>query len=251
MEKENVEYNEQFIKYWFDKFNKKYFKNQLKEIPLSWCNKTKSTFFCCANVELKKIQPIRITLSKKNITDFNSFRNHLVHEMVHYYVNCYLLEPNKYTWMEFVRIYKNKGKEKAYRYLLGEHHNSMWLSQASTLNKKFKELDITAFQHDSVRNREDSNLHLIEKVTYDNEKSRGKSRYYCLSDSRLKKLKRSFKHIKNTPRNDYYEVEVYRDKLTHSIHETKEGYYLLNKYIYYLEKQNALGFAKFLGSTEV
>lgn len=255
--KENIEieYTSSFLNKWFKDFNKKYFNNKLKVIPTNWGNKKGSYFTYSINMQQRKIAPVKISI-RKTISTFEDLRNNLVHEMLHYYVDCHLINPDKYNWIEYVRIYKNSGRSKAINYLLGEPHGSMWQEQARTLNSTYKELDICSFADDTSKNlsklkKDAKKLHLICEIIYENKKSSGKSRYYFVSQQRYNKIINSLKNKKQKDSYSvFYEHSIDTRKLVSSLKETPDGYHLKTSSLKYYENLKVINlneFAKLLG----
>ena len=104
-----IKYSSPFLNLWFNEFNKKYFNGKLSDIPLDWDNSLDCNGCFCFSVDVfsKKVIPLGIKLKKSNINSFDSFRNVLVHEMLHYYVDCYVNEPTDEQWMQAIQLKMN------------------------------------------------------------------------------------------------------------------------------------------------
>lgn len=265
IKKENIEVEktQEFIDHWFKQFNKLYFKGKLKNIA-TWASlkSNDGKFRYRAELATKKIVPICIELNRKTNNDFNEFRDTLVHEMLHYYVDCFLTKIESYQWVEFARLRQSRkrGAYSALGFSSTRQHLGIWLEEAKKLNAKFKELDITSHTHTSQRNmqkikKEAKNLKLLKIESYFlGDKSR--TTYHFISDSTRRKLVKdikkneSAKNKKDYQYKDYYLYEIDTSKLTQSINETKQGYHLSTTYVSHLKKQKVFGFNtnnKYLG----
>ena len=231
-----------FLKNYFNIFNKRYFNNVLRTTNLEWNDTDTSIFHYRADSDRKKIIPVDITISYTD--NFNKFRNSLVHEMLHYYVNCYVMEFSRADWINFVNVCNREDYDTAMEIMLGSMHNPTWLMLARELNKKFKELNIKPFVHEDTDNAKD--LHLIKCVEYQNEKSKGKINYICLPSNRLKKLKSRFNSNRNyIPRTDFFECELNYDNLDMScLHETKGASVLKNQFVNFLYELGTINKSK-------
>lgn len=152
------ELTEDKLKMYFYIFNDKYFNNKLKSIPLYCVNvNTASNRNELGDLQTKidlnnnKIINYCININVDRIKDFSTFRNALVHEMIHYYVNVYY-PPTKDMWSEvhtFIRKQnsnENYIKSKINDILKQDEdhlHQGKWLEMATKLNDEFKELNIT------------------------------------------------------------------------------------------------------------
>ena len=239
--------SESFLRNYFNIFNKKYFNNVLRKVDLEWNDTHKSFFSYQASVEHKKIVPVKISISYTD--DFNKFRNSLVHEMLHYYVNCCIMEFSLSDWISFVNICKNQNYDKAIEVMLGSKHNSTWLYIARELNSEHKELSIKPFISETS-NVED--LHLIKTVEFQDKNSRGKVNYICLPTDRFNKLKSRFNGNQvDFPRTDFFEFEINKDNIDMScISETKGSSLLRKEFIKFLEESETINNnkIKYLGS---
>ena len=237
---DKLEKTQNFLESSFKTFNRKYFKNKLEEIPMRWHDKSYSSFMY--NIKLYSISPKKI-LIRNNVKTFEEFRNTLVHEMLHYYVDCHLLNITNDKWYNFLQACAKKGKPSKSDIinLLGEPHGTLWLTQAKKLNSKFKELNIGAYQNDTEYDSSVSKkLHLLLE-----EEGRKKS-YVCLSESRYKEL---LKSLGSKGETSWYELEVNYDNLTFNLKETKEGTRFKREYVKYLKNNGIIsGKLKYLGS---
>lgn len=248
-----VSYTEAFLRRWFTYFNKKYFNNTLDIIDLSWDSSIEPNGFFeyYTDVYARKVDPKQIVLNKDNITGFDFFRNTLVHEMLHYYVNCYV---NKYTdeqWKEAVILSMTKGREAVADCLnLGKNkcHLGNWATLAKQLNSKHKELNITAFGARDIgltndkENYED--LHVIYVLTEDGT-GRKQEKYKAYTTDKLKEVKDKIKEYKNKQNSDieyrFYELEIDKDKLsTSGIRSSIANECFSSEYVDYLKKSGVI-----------
>lgn len=132
----------------FDKFNQKYFEGKLAKIPFEIKNipGCEGQFSFGVNFRDKKFNPICIRMTNKDTWTLSSFRNTLVHEMLHYYVDCYDNGLTDDDWTSAFYYFIRGNKRKA-RSIIGTSdaacHSGNWLKFAKELNKKYPELCIT------------------------------------------------------------------------------------------------------------
>lgn len=232
LSKTKVLYSVSFLKLWFDKFNETYFKGELdNNIPLSWENSMDCNGCFCFSVDVfaKKIIPQGIKLKNNSINSFDAFRNVLVHEMLHYYADCYLNKATDSDWMEAIKLKMTKGEEGG-EYLdilnLGEKkcHLGEWLRIANQLNAKHKELNITAFGDRDIGlmyndNKIDyNNIHLVCVRYVNNDTGKENEKYKSYTSEKLKEVIKHIKDYKASKKKSkieyyFYELELDRDKL--------------------------------------
>lgn len=225
-----VDYRDSFIEEWFDEFNRRYFHNKLKDINVSWRSSMEYNGCFKYNVDVfaKTIYPIEIELNKKNINSFDSFRNVLVHEMLHYYVDCYINKPTDEQWMEAVKLKMTKGETEDYLNALDlgtdKCHLGNWQRLANELNSNNKELNITAFGDRDIglnNSKVDyNNIHLILIKYKNSDTGENAEKFKTYNKERLDEIKKQIKEYKNkpiSPREFYfYEIELDRKKLSTS-----------------------------------
>ncbi|MBR2138648.1 MAG: SprT-like domain-containing protein, partial [Bacilli bacterium] len=225
-----VDYRDSFIEEWFDEFNRRYFHNKLKDINVSWSSSMEYSGCFKYNVDVfaKTIYPIEIELNKKNINSFDSFRNVLVHEMLHYYVDCYVNKPTDEQWMEAVKLKMTKGETEDYLNALDlgtdKCHLCNWQRLANELNSNHKELNITAFGDRDIglnNSKVDyNNIHLILIKYKNSDTGENVEKFKTYNKERLDEIKKQIKEYKNkpiSPREFYfYEIELDRKKLSTS-----------------------------------
>ena len=148
-EYQTIEIDNEFCEKAFDKFNTKYFEGKLAKIPFeikSIGGGIEGQFAFTVNYRDKKFEPICIRINKKDDWTLSTFRNTLVHEMLHYYVHCYNNGLTDYDWQAaFFHFIRGK-KRKANSILEVSDatcHGGIWLKSAKALNKKYPELSIT------------------------------------------------------------------------------------------------------------
>lgn len=148
-EYQTIEIDNEFCEKAFDKFNQKYFEGKLAKIPFeikSIGGGIEGQFVCSVNFRDKKFDPICIKINKKDDWTLSTFRNTLVHEMLHYYVHCYNNGLTEQDWQSAYFYYIRGKKRKANSILEVSDatcHGGIWLKLAKTLNKKYPELCIT------------------------------------------------------------------------------------------------------------
>lgn len=149
---------------YFDEFNTKYFNNKLEKIPviitipeendklnLNDIGKTIASIYYTHRSIITK----EILLNKNKIYSFEEFRDALVHEMIHYYVNVYF-PPKENQWNMVLKTYTldelkiTKNSIDTFN-ILGlndnKNHKGQWKYMADKLNKDFPELKIIENKH--------------------------------------------------------------------------------------------------------
>ena len=184
-----IEIDQEFVEKAFNKFNQKYFNGVLVPIPIHIASSDKAAgcFASSTDLQNKKIIPKYIQLNPKDCNiSFSSFRNTFVHEMLHYYVHCYMpLDPNpeinENIWNEalnaarlatFGLFNRNKHLNKVKKLLeLSDvySHSKRWLKLAKQLNSKYPELTITrnsfiGFNSNGELSRMNNQLETINKI---------------------------------------------------------------------------------------
>ena len=151
------------LEQYFYIFNDKYFNNKLKGLKFNVVdfNTTaqKNSFgYIETFIDYKnhKLITLNISINKDRIGNYNGFRNTLVHEMLHYYVNTYF-QPNTNTWKLVDKLVeKNKITDDNVKQYITQmtnilkiddvsSHEGQWKIMADQLNSKFKELNISEF----------------------------------------------------------------------------------------------------------
>lgn len=148
-EYQTIEIDNEFCEKAFDKFNQKYFEGKLAKIPFeikSIGGGIEGQFAFNVNYRDKKFNPICIRINKKDDWTLSSFRNTLVHEMLHYHVHCYNNGLTDEDWQAAL-FYFIRGKKRKANSILevtdATCHGGIWLKSAKELNKKYPELCIT------------------------------------------------------------------------------------------------------------
>lgn len=264
-----IKYSSSFLDLWFDKFNKKYFNGKLSDIPLDWDNSLDCNGCFCFSVDVfsKKAIPLRIKLKKSNINSFDYFRNVLVHEMLHYYVDCYVNEPTDEQWMQAIQLKMTKGEESG-EYLdalnLGKDkcHLGNWAKLASKLNSENKELNITAFgdrdtglMYDEPKVDYD-NLHLVYVRYKNNDTGKQAEKYKTYTKEKFEDVIKHIKEYRKKPTSKieyfFYDFELDKDKLAVSgIGESLGSEAFNESFMDYLKKSGAIKKGvTFLGKTD-
>lgn len=165
---QKIELTNDFVNQAFDKFNSKYFDNKLDKLPVKiepikncW-----GKFMYSVNFSEKRFVPAHILIDPSCDVSLAEFRNTLVHEMLHYYVNCYDNGLTENDWYDAYH-YMCRGNRRKWLSILNctdaTCHNGIWLKKAKELNKKFKELGITRSGYISKYAVEDK-MALINKL---------------------------------------------------------------------------------------
>lgn len=145
---QTIEIDIEFCEKAFDKFNQKYFDGKLEKLPfeLKSMGDIDGQFGFAVNYRDKKFEPRVIRINTKDNWTLSTFRNTLVHEMLHYYVHCYNNGLTDEDWqLAFYNFIRGK-KRKANSILEVSDatcHGGIWLKSAKELNKKYPELSIT------------------------------------------------------------------------------------------------------------
>lgn len=132
------------LKYYFNKFNDTYFDGKLAPIPLEWASMTNTFGFFKHRPDMqnRKIVPICIKLNKNACGNYADFRNTFVHEMLHYYVDCYIGLPEE-NWNAAIIAAKFHDKarlNRALRCTAELCHEFDWKRLAIELSEKYPEL---------------------------------------------------------------------------------------------------------------
>ena len=148
-EYQTIEIDKDFCEKAFDKFNQKYFEGKLAKIPFeikSLGGGIEGQFVFTVDYRNKKFVPICIRINKKDDWTLSTFRNTLVHEMLHFYVHCYNNGLTDDDWHNAL-FYFFRGKKRKANSILeitdATCHGGIWLKSAKELNKKYPELSIT------------------------------------------------------------------------------------------------------------
>ena len=132
------------LKYYFNKFNQDYFGGVLEPIQLGWIKATKLHGYFRPRIKLKerKFTPVHIMLNINACGTYAAFRNVFVHEMLHYYVDCYTELPEA-NWKEAIRCAEDNdetGCKRALRSTPETCHLYTWKQMADELSEKYPEL---------------------------------------------------------------------------------------------------------------
>ena len=144
---------------YFDEFNTKYFNNKLEKIPviitapeendklnLNDIGKTIANIY----YTYRSIVTEEILLNKNKIYSFEEFRDALVHEMIHYYVNVYY-PPKPSNWVNVQNQYTEEELKNPKNLISifttleiidNQNHEGHWNDMANKLNDDFTELNI-------------------------------------------------------------------------------------------------------------
>ena len=139
---------------YFNEFNEKYFDNYLKPIEIKIVDNINSNDLGnhISHIDYTKQDVIfdNIIINQAKMHTFDIFRNTLVHEMIHYYVNL-KYKPNRILWdmvlttfspSDFNDKYKLPQILEMLNLYENQNHKGKWKEMADKLNNKFKELDI-------------------------------------------------------------------------------------------------------------
>ena len=165
---QEIELTQDFLESAYKKFNTKYFNNALPDIPLFIAkgDDQVGAFKYSIDWGNKRITPIDITVDPKLNKSLSAFRNTLVHEMLHFYVDCFVNHFSSDIWANALFLYL-RGKTSKWKSLLkcsdAQAHGGEWLRLAKKLNNKYPELGIT--RNCFVSNNENKDkLSLIEQL---------------------------------------------------------------------------------------
>ena len=245
-----VEHSTSFLKKWFNEFNRKYFNNKLDDIELKWVNDSKEKFggfyYKPRTAKLEEyVEPLYIELSSSVINTFDTFRNVLVHEMVHYYVDCYLNTYTEEQWNK-ARELGDKEASRVLGLLPPNNHLGNWLHVASELNSKFKELNLTAFEPiDKVRSNF-KDLHIVMVAKFTDFGRKRQERYKVYSTKSLAELKKKIEDCKtvdiNKPIYKFFELKIldYKKLATSGVQENIVGDWLTPDIFNYLVKSRTI-----------
>lgn len=185
-----VKIQDPYTKKWFDKtpeeykkyyilFNKKYFNNELPEIPIEnvtfkEADNPTNIGYSIFNINLNKqcLDKFSIKINKDYISNFDEFRNVLVHEMIHIYtyinVNIPSINWNKaFNYVKECNDNKNFVNDYTLKNILGidneSSHKGKWKEKADYLNKNFPEFDDKLSEKYECSIDEDSYNDFIQK----------------------------------------------------------------------------------------
>ena len=145
---QTIEIDNEFCEKAFDKFNTKYFEGKLAKIPfeLKDIPGVCGQFNFSTDFSNKRFIPNKIRINTNQEWTLSSFRDTLVHEMLHYYVDCYDNGLTEDDWRAalFAFLRNNKRKSRSILNISDATcHGGKWLELAKELNKKYPELSIT------------------------------------------------------------------------------------------------------------
>ena len=116
---QQIELTQEFLENAYKKFNAKYFNNALPNIPLFIAKGEDQVgaFKYSIDWANKRINPINITVDPNLNVSFSAFRNTLVHEMLHFYVDCFVNHFSSDVWATAVWLFM-RGKSSKWKSLL-------------------------------------------------------------------------------------------------------------------------------------
>lgn len=226
-DEEPFEQTEAYVQKWYKVFNEKYFNNELRMPPFKWRSVKSYVGQCCCNFNIytQKIVCYVINLNKKRLTNFKTFRNTLVHEMVHQWQHELMPDEDiKYAnsvcrwaatrdWWKFLGLTQDNG------------HADRWLKKAKELNEKFPELNITRFNNSETINNMDDEGNISNEYVDK------------LANSHLLTIESAFNSKKFVR---FIDDETY-NKLLNDIEDGKYGGLLFFEYEFDLEKLKNYG----------
>ena len=179
------------LKYYFDKFNKTYFNGVLAPIPLDWMKGTRLHGYFSHKTDMinRKFIPVCIKLNLNACGTYAAFRNVFVHEMLHYYVNCYTELPPE-NWDFAIRraaLRDRTAVRRALRCSDETCHQYEWKRLADKLSEDYPELG--NIERYAVKNNE-TGVALMDKDYIAQwamknvmlkQEFRGKTYYYIIS----------------------------------------------------------------------
>lgn len=165
---QKIELNDSFIYEAYKKFNAMYFNNKLPDINLKLeeSNDTDGVFVFTIDWTNRKFNPLYIKLNPGIANSYSNFRSTLVHEMLHFYVHCFVDELTEEEWREAAFYYIRRKINKAFSILKcsdSTSHSGNWLKLAKQLNAKFPGLGITRNSFSDFRENKDK-IKLIEQL---------------------------------------------------------------------------------------
>lgn len=226
-DEEPFEQTEAYVQKWYKVFNEKYFNNELRMPPFKWRSVKTYVGQCCCNFNIytQKIVCYVINLNKKRLTNFKTFRNTLVHEMVHQWQHELMPDEDiKYAnsvcrwaatrdWWKFLGLTQDNG------------HADRWLKKAKELNEKFPELNITRYNNSETINNMDDEGNISDEYVDK------------LANSHLLTIESAFNSKKFVR---FIDDETY-NKLLNDIEDGKYGGLLFFEYEFDLEKLKNYG----------
>lgn len=187
----------------WEKMNKIYFNGSLKKPRggVHWTKKMKSRGKCRNDYDYIKdeVYTLEILLSMKAFTSYTSFRNTLVHEMVHQWFYQQLGEDD----IRYANRYGQARTRNWWNHLTADAgrdgHHGRWLQKAEELNAAHKELSLSKFSSEDqfeVSNSEKkartavaNKAHVLIRTIY--RFSRSKRYFYYVTDEAYQRLRKS------------------------------------------------------------
>ena len=241
--------NDLLLKY-YNKYNVLYFENKLNKLELQFIKSPLNKHFVgkfnySIDYVTHNIIPNKIELVSDYINDYESFRNILVHEMLHYYV---VIIKNKYNWtltdqyiktnnIDVKNIHEDDDFISMKKLKLDEEnaHKGIWKEMANELNATYKELNIS-YKDNLIVDEDYKNWYIKNISILMNEKEE-KTEIHVL-DKNLQDYKNLMKKIE--------EGEFYKELFIGKWYELKPHIENINQIILTCQEHNYFDFNFYL-----
>ena len=230
------------LKY-YNLYNTLYFNDELNILELSFIKSPLNKHFVgkfnfTVDYKTHNIIPNKIVIVADYINDYDSFRNTLVHEMLHYYI---VIFKNKYDWSLTDQYIKENNVDIEN---INEHddliltkmlklddenaHKGIWYDMTTKLNEKYKELNISEKENLTVD--EDYKNWYIKNISILINENADKSVIHVLDKNtqdykNLMKVLNEGEFYKELYIGDWYELEPHLDNIHQIILTCQEHNY--------------------------
>lgn len=256
-----------FDKY-FDEFNKKYFNNELDKPKLVIIDDPSVSYIGNHSFIINPIKECivcnELVINKAKIQIIDDFRNALVHEMIHNYVNL-KEQPKQAQWdllnTQFTseELYDTKNKKEIYDILNvteNQNHEGLWKKMANDLNIKNDELNIEEYKGHFIIDEDYINKYIDKFAVYYVNQSLfvldKTDPYFTKCNELIKKGTCKIPMYEG----DWYELELTKDPYLFGLfikfnNFTKANRYKLTETQFKMFEHNGCYTTKFLGTVKV
>lgn len=253
---------------YFDEFNKKYFDNKLNKPELVIIDNKNVSFIGNHSFIINPVKECidcnKLIINKAKIQTFDDFRNALVHEMIHNYVNL-KNQPKQNQWdllnIQFtLEELKDKNNLKEIYDILNvnenQNHNGLWKKMANELNINNDELNIEETKGNFVLDENYINKYIDKFAVYYVNQSLfildKKESYYIKCNELIKKGTCKIPIYEG----DWYELELTKDTYLFGLfikfnNFTKANRYNLTEKQFKMFEHDGCYTTKFLGNVKL
>lgn len=239
--------NSNLLKY-YNLYNALYFDNKLSRLKLSFIKSPLNQHFVgkfnyFINYKKHNIIPDKIELVSDYINDYYTFRNILVHEMLHYYV---VIFKNKYDWNLVDKYIKDNNIDvdninehddfiliKMLKLDNDNAHKGIWKDMSIKLNKDNEELNIT--ENENLTVDEDYKNWYIKNISILMNKKTDKTEIHVLDKNEqnyrnLMEVMNKGEFYKELYIGDWYELKPHMNNINQIILYCQEHNYFDNNF---------------------